>query len=123
MKQTALVLPGAHDQLMPKLLELEKELDEIDFAFRGLNAKASWEEVPPADMPMYRRLNSIINTQIQSTSNITSTSSRSFEILKNEFPPVLEKAKAIAEVKIKEVREMMDELNAPYTSGRIPSWN
>ncbi len=123
MKQTALALPGAHEELLPALSAIEKELDEISFAFRGVKAKASWEEIPPAEMPIYNRLNSVIWAQLNSTSDITTTSSRSFEILKEEFPPVLAKLKNIAEVEIIKVRKMMDDLGAPYTKGRIPNWN
>ncbi len=122
MKQTALTLPGAHESVLPALTELEKELDEILFAFNGLEAKASWEEIPPAQMPLFNRLNTIIETQINSTSDITSTSRTSFNILKEDFPPVLAQLKNIAETKIKEVRQLMNNLEAPYTPGRIPVW-
>lgn len=123
MKQTALTLPGAHAQVIPALSELEKELDDILFAFNGSKAKASWEEVPPAQMPLYKRLNTIIYTQINSTSDITGTSQSSFNILKEAFPPLLDQVKVIAQKKIKEVRQLMNELNAPYTPGRIPEWH
>ena len=122
MKQTALVLPDAHQEVLPQLKAIQKELDDIYFAFRGLNAKASWEEIPPAKMPLMNRLNSIIWAQMSSTSDITSTSKNSFEILKEKFPPVLQKVKTIAETKLPEARKQLDALNAPYTKGRIPQW-
>jgi kynureninase len=122
MKQTALVLPNAHNEVLPSLEAIQKELDDIYFAFRGLKAKASWEEIPPANMPLMNRLNSIIWAQINSTSDITTTSKTSFEILKEKFPPVLEQVKIVAETKLPEARKQMDALNAPYTKGRIPQW-
>jgi len=122
MEQTALTLPNAHSSILPALSELKKELNDIQFVFNGLKAKASWEEIPPAQMPLYKRLNSIIWAQINSTSDITSTSRRSFEILKEKFPPELAKVKTIAEQKLPELRKQMDALNAPYTKGRIPQW-
>lgn len=122
MQQTALTLTGAHNKVIPALAELEEELDDILFAFNGLDAKASWEEIPPAKMPLYNRLNSIVWTQINSTSDITGTSQSSFNVLKDEFPPVLARVKVIAETKIKEVRRLMNDLDAPYTPGRIPEW-
>jgi hypothetical protein len=122
MKQTALVLPNAHNEVLPSLEAIQKELDAIYFAFRGLKAKASWEEIPPANMPLMNRLNSIIWAQINSTSDITTTSKTSFEILKEKFPPVLEQVKIVAETKLPEARKQMDALNAPYTKGRIPQW-
>ena len=122
MRQTALTLANAHVQILPLLNELDKELSAIQFVFNGQKAKASREEIPPSQMPLYNRLNSIIQTQINSTSDITSTSRSSFDILKEKFPPVLEKTKAIAKNKLPELRKQMDALNAPHTSGRIPQW-
>jgi hypothetical protein len=122
MKQTALTLAGAHEKILPLLNELENELYNISFKFNGLKAKASWEEVPPADMPLMNRLNDVIWTQISSTSDITTTSKTSFEILKDQFPPVLEQVKMVSETKLPGLRKQMDALDAPYTQGRIPQW-
>ncbi|WP_289054231.1 YCF48-related protein [Carboxylicivirga marina] len=122
MKQTALVLPNAHKEVLPSLNAIELELNDISFAFRGLTAKASWEEIPPAEMPLMNRLNSIIWAQINSTSDITTTSKTSYNILTEKFPVVLEQVKAIAETKLPEARKQMDAMNAPYTKGRIPQW-
>ncbi len=68
------------------------------------------------------RLNNIIYTQINSTSNITSTSKTGFEILKEEFPPVLNQVTEIAKIRIVELRKIMDDMEAPYTPSRIPVW-
>ena len=122
MQQTAVTLPGAHEKLMPALDKVKKELDDILFKFNGVKAKASWEEIPPADMPLMNRLYGVIYTQINSTSEVTSTSKTGFEILKEEFPPVLQKVKNIATDEIVKLRKMMDEMNAPYTPCRIPEW-
>jgi photosystem II stability/assembly factor-like uncharacterized protein len=122
MEQTALTLPGAHEKLLPAIQKVRKELDDVLFKFNGVKAKASWEEIPPADMPLMYRLSNVIYTQINNTSAITSTSKTGFEILKEEFPPVLDKVKGIATTEIVELRKMMDEMNAPYTPCRIPEW-
>ncbi|TAJ12851.1 glycosyl hydrolase [Marinilabiliaceae bacterium JC017] len=122
MKQTALTLPGAHSELMPQITALEKELDDILFAFNGSTPKASWEEIPPAQMPLYVRLESVIWAHIESTSDITATENTSFQILKEAFPPVLTQITNIAQTKIKTLRALMDQMDAPYTPGRIPQW-
>jgi len=123
MKQTSLSVAGANEEVIPSLNALEKELDEIEFAFKGVEAKASWEEIPPAKMPLIERLNNIIYSHIESSSNITTTSKRDFEILKDQFPSLLDEIKNIATVKIVAIRKQMDQLKAPYTKGRIPIWN
>ena len=122
MQQTALTLPGSHEELLPAMDRLKTELDDILFKFNGVKAKASWEEIPPAGMPLMNRLYNIIYTQINSTSNITSTSKVGFEILKDEFPPVLNQVTEIANTKMVELRNIMDDMDAPYTPGRIPVW-
>jgi hypothetical protein len=122
MQQTAITLPGAHEELLPALDKVKKELDDIKFKFRGSKAKASWEEIPPAEMPLMNRLNNVIYTQINSTSNITSTSKMGFEILKEKFPPVLKRVTEIAKTEMAELRKMLDDMDAPYTQGRIPVW-
>jgi hypothetical protein len=123
MKQTALMLPTSHEKVIPFLAELEKELDDINLIFRGFQPKASSEELPPLDVPLYSRLSDLIETQITSTSDITSTSRMLFDIIKEEFPPILEQLRTIAQDKIVEARKLMDEKEAPYTPGRIPVWN
>ncbi len=120
MKQTALTLPGAHIELMAKFTQLEWELAAIEEKLKGTPPKASWEEVPPAEMPLLRRLNSIINAQINSSSGITRTSEMSFNILKQDFPPLLEKLSMIAETTLPELRNELDKLGAAYTPYRIP---
>jgi len=123
MQQTAITLPHAHSTLISALQILDKELRDIQLAFKGRKPKASWEEVPPTTMPLMKRLNSIIQAQINSTSDITTTSEKSYSILKDQFPPLLEQTKTIAKVKLPELRQLMNEINAPYTKGRIPKWN
>ncbi len=122
MRQTALTLASAHTELMPYLASIESELEEIEFILNGHSPKASREELPPADMALNLRLRDVISTQINSTSDITSTSKMQFEILKEEFPPVLDRIRKVAEEMMVKARKMMDEKDAPYTRGRIPTW-
>ncbi len=122
MQQTALYLPSKQKELSSEIDTVIKKLDAINFVLQGVKAKASWEEIPPAEMPLMRRLNIIIYTQISSTSDITTTSKTGFEILKEKFPPVLKRVKALAEIEFPKIRNLLTELNAPYTKGRIPEW-
>ncbi len=123
MKQTALSLAGSHETLMPLLTEIEDELAAIQFTFNGHTPKASREELPPAAMSLNGRLRDMIYTQINSTADITGTSRMNFNILKEEFPPVLDAIRTIAEDKMVEARKIMDQMEAPYTRGRVPEWN
>jgi len=105
--------------LMKKAMVTSRLLDEVLFAFNGQKAKASLEELPPAQVPLGYRLNNLIYTQSRSTSDVTSTQKTSYEILSEEFAPVYSKIKDA----IKNVEELESELNnikAPYTPGRLP---
>lgn len=121
IKQTALTTTEADYELMSKITAVEKELEEIDFAFNGVSAKASWEEVPPAKMPLYRRLNSVVYTHMNSTADITETSKMSMNILREELPPIIKKLEKIATEDIRDIEKKLDEIGANWTPGRIPS--
>lgn len=122
IKQAIYVTPGAGQDLMNKARELGKELEELNFKMNGVPAKASWEEVPPAQMPLNRRLSSVTYTHMGSTSGITATEKQGFEILKEEFPPVLNALQRIVKEDIPELEAELNELNAPWTPGRLPVW-
>jgi hypothetical protein len=67
-------------------------------------------------------LGSIVWTHYRSTSGITQTQRDLFDILKEEFPPVLEELKDIHDVKLPEIEKELDAIGAPFTPGRIPEW-
>ena len=54
--------------------------------------------------------------------DITETMQSSYNILTEEFPPLLERIRVIAEVDIKELEKELESAGAPWTPGRIPTW-
>jgi hypothetical protein len=97
-------------------------LEELNFAMNGLPAKASGEEIPPAQVPLNDRLGSITYTHMGSTSGITTTEKQGYEILKEEFPPVLAALKRIVETELPALEAELNNMNAPWTPGRLPDW-
>ncbi|MFW5831980.1 MAG: WD40/YVTN/BNR-like repeat-containing protein, partial [Prolixibacteraceae bacterium] len=122
IKEAIYSTPGANQQLMNRARELGKELEQLHFTMNGVPAKASWEEIPPAQMPLTKRLSTITYTHMGSTSGITATEKQEYEILTEEFPPVLEKLKQIVAQDIPALEAQLNELNAPWTPGRVPDW-
>lgn len=122
IKQAIYATPGASQELMDKARAIGVELEELDFKMNGVSAKASWEEVPPAIIPLNRRLSAITWTHMGSTSGITTTEKEGYEILKAEFPPVLEALKRIVENEIPALEAELNKMNAPWTPGRMPVW-
>ncbi len=123
MKQAIYSTPGASQQLMDKARALGKELEELNFKMNGVAAKASGEEVPPAQVSINDRLGNITYAHYGSTSGITTTEKEGYEILAREFPPVLETLKRIVENDIPALEAELNKIGAPWTPGRMPVWN
>lgn len=122
IKQAIYSTPGASQELMNKARALGVELEELNFKMNGMPAKASGEEVPPAQVALNDRLGNITYTHMGSTSGITTTEKQGYEILKEEFPPVLDALKRIVENDIPALEAELNKINAPYTPGRMPVW-
>ena len=122
IKQAIYSTPGASQQLMDRARALGKELEELNFKMNGVPAPASGEEIPPAQVPINDRLGNITYTHSGSTSGITTTEKQGCEILKAEFPPVLDALKRIVEKDIPALESELNQINAPWTPGRLPVW-
>jgi hypothetical protein len=122
IKQAIYATPGASQDLMNRARKLSKELDDLNFKMNGSKAKASGEEIPPAQVPLNNRLGTMTYTHWASTSGITGTEKESYEILKEEFPPVLDALKRIVETDIPALETELNKIGAPWTPGRLPVW-
>ncbi len=81
IKQAIYTTPGAGQTLMDKARALSVELEELNFKMNGLKAKASSEEIPPEQVPLNTRLGNITYTHMGSTSGITTSEKRNYDIL------------------------------------------
>jgi hypothetical protein len=123
IKQAIYATPGAGQELMDKARKCSVELEALNFAMNGVPAKASGEEVPPAQVPLNDRLGSITYTHMGSTSGITTSEKQAYEILLEEFPPVLKALQNIVEKEVPALEAELNKINAPWTPGRMPVWN
>jgi len=122
IKQAIYSTPGASQELMNKARALGAELEELNFKMNGLSAKASSEEVPPSEVSLNTRLSNISYTHMSSTSGITTSEKQNYEILKEEFPPVLDAMKRIVETDIPALEAELNKIGAPWTPGRMIDW-
>ena len=122
IKQAIYSTPDAGQELMDKARAIGKELEEITFILNGVPAKASREEIPPAQVPLNVRLSSVSSGFIGNLSSISGIEKTGLEILKAEFPPVLARLKKVFEVDIPSLESELDRLYAPWTPGRLPAW-
>ena len=122
-KQTLYEMPNAPQGLLNKTRDLAIELEQVNFLLQGVPAKASWEEIPPAQLPIAIRMSDIVYARFNSTGAVTQTEERGYEIVKEELDPILRILNRIVETDIPEVENELNQLNAPWTPGRVPVWN
>ena len=111
--------PGASPAMMKEAERLNNELDSILFIFNGAEAKASAEELPPADVPLSDRLSEMASASYGSSGDITTIAKDQMNILKVEFPPLLERVKKAGD-DLQKLDKQLDDVKAPWTPGRMP---
>ncbi len=119
IKQAILQSSSGNMQLLGRAREIELALLEVLYTFEGPEAEASWEELPPIDMPLNRRLNSVLYTTWGSTHGVTGTMKEGYEILMDEFPPVLKKIQAL-DAEIDSLNKILEDAKLQWTPGRVP---
>jgi photosystem II stability/assembly factor-like uncharacterized protein len=118
IKQTLVVLPkGA--MLLQNAVVIDKKLDEIVYALRGLEPKASEEEIPPSHMPLWSRLAAIIYNQFSTTSDPGKSQVDGARIVKEELVPLLLNLKSITTEDLPKLEKELDAARAPWTPGRL----
>ena len=107
-------------ELLSRANNISKDLADLLFKFNGSTPPASREEIPPADVPLVYRLETMIYTQYSSTSNVTKNQRVAYDVLFEEIQPVIEKLKQINDYDLKSIGNEMERLSIPWTPGRIP---
>ena len=111
--------PGATTEMMKEAERINSDLDNIMFIFNGPEAKASEEELPPMEMPLSQRLSSMASASYGTSGDITTIAKEQMEILKVEFPPILDRVKK-AGLDLQNLDKQLDAIKAPWTPGRVP---
>jgi hypothetical protein len=119
IRQTVVALPGAAAELIPAVVKAEKALDEIVFQLRGYEAPASFEEIPPAHLPIVNRVEELIGIQISTTAKPGRNQTESYGIARDELVPLVEKLKTLKAVDVAVLEKELDKRGAPWTPGRV----
>ncbi|MCK5079133.1 MAG: hypothetical protein KAR09_04265, partial [Bacteroidales bacterium] len=122
VKQAINNTPDAPAELLAKATEIELQLDDIRWTFYGQSPEASREENWPASPSINERVGALVYSHWGSTSRVSETQMQMYDILAEEFPPILEELRNIAEVKLKALEAELDAIGAPWTPGRMPEW-
>lgn len=119
VKQALHQTPGVPSELMKEADRINRELEDIMFKFRGPEAKASSEEIPPTDVPLSDRLGEIAITSYSLSGNISRIAKDQLDILKAVFPPILGRVTKAGE-DLQKLDGQLDEFKAPWSTGRVP---
>ena len=111
--------PAATPELMKEAVRINDELKDILYRYNGPSAKASWEELPPMDMPLTERMDNMASATYGTSGEISSTAKDQLIILNEEFPPLSERIRKAGE-DLQALDRKLDAIKAPWTPGRIP---
>lgn len=121
VRQTIHNTPGMPFELGLKTKVIAEQLDDLIFQIEGVEAKASWEEVPPAIMPLSNRIQNIVWGMWSSTSEPTQTMVDNYAIVVEEVPQILKTLEKM-DADMKMVEQELEKAGAPWTPGRIPTF-
>jgi len=122
IKQAVQQSPDLPDALLFRASQIEVELDGILWTFNGQRAKASREENWPAPPSLNQRMGHLAYSHWSSTAGVTQSQKDAYDILAEEFPPILGQLRRIKNVDLKALEDELEAAGAPWTPGRIPEW-
>lgn len=108
------------EELLALTREVEKKLAEIRIKLFGDEILRELDK--DAEPGLIERINDIVYDQWQSTSAPTQSQKDVYQIVVDEFPPVLEALRKAADEDVKKIEKRLEELGAPSTPGRLPDW-
>ena len=111
--------PEAPPELMKEAAALNDELEEINYLIRGISVGASTEETPPSPVSLSARLSAMSRSLYGNSGDISGIADQQFRILKKEFPVLLERIQRAGKT-VDTLDAKLDEIRAPWTSGRVP---
>ncbi|PKL84256.1 MAG: glycosyl hydrolase [Ignavibacteriae bacterium HGW-Ignavibacteriae-3] len=120
LKQSIANSTNSSLEMMKKADAISDKLEDLQLKFNRPSTRPSAEENPPAHVTLNDRVSEMAFTHFRSTSGLTQNEIRSYDVLMEEFPPVLEQLKKIFNEDIKALETELDKINAPWTPGRIP---
>lgn len=118
MKEAVFSISTHHDQLTSELKALETKLSVIQERLNGDRIAGQLDiDKPPS---ITSRLNSVIYSGYNTTSDPTSTMKDQLTLTKEEYTLVLSELRAVIQNDMKKLEDKLEESGAPYTPGRIP---
>lgn len=117
--QTVHQMPDAPKGLMDEAVAVNNEMSEILYLISGISVGASTEETPPSPVSLSARLSAMSRSLYGNTGDISGIADQQLKVLKKEFPVLLERIKKAGK-SVEALNVKLDQINAPWTSGRVP---
>lgn len=113
--------PTADAQLAATARSLQLQLREIEEKLVGDPIPARHNEPTPPSI-LERVQGVVYGHWTSSTSDVTATQRRDYEIAAEEFAPVLADLRQFMEVDLKNLEDQLEAAGGPWTPGRLPNW-
>ncbi|MEK9135563.1 MAG: glycosyl hydrolase, partial [Bacteroidota bacterium] len=120
MKKALQSTHATTEKLRSDLAALEVNANDIIRAMRGDRTLSSRNEPTPPSI--VDRVNGIVDDQWQSSGAPTQTQIDAYNIVGEEFAPVLGKLRTLVQTDLKNIEMAMENSGAPWTPGRVPEW-
>ncbi len=106
IKQSLLRMPVEVPGMMPEVQNTEKQIYDLEFDLYGVKAKASYEEIPPHHLPLFKRFSEIMDRHTESTAPVTQTEKQQLALVQEELKPAVEKLEKI-KLKVAELKKKL----------------
>jgi len=108
------------EDLQRDVRALSLRLDSLRLALTGDNLPARLQQ--PVAQGLTARLNDVVSGHWGTHNAPTGTQRRQYEIVARDFPPLLERLRAIVTGELIAIEQRAERAGTPWTPGRIPSW-
>ncbi len=112
--------PAADPALGERLRDVESRLADLLLELRGDRVVRSHAE--PTSPSILQRVDLVVSGHWASTSGVTGTLRRSYEIAAEAFGPLLETLRQLIGVDLVAIEDELEAAGGPWTPGRLPVW-
>ena len=112
--------PNASDALIREAATIEKRISEIIKTLNGDRTLAARYENPPPSITS--RVGTVTAALRMANARPTQTQISQYEIAAGEFEVLLRELRRVVEVDLVKLKREMDEVGAPWTTGRVPQF-
>jgi len=113
--------PEADPALLTESRGLENRLQDLQTKLSGDRLIQRYNDPTPPSI--IDRVQDIVGGHWTSTSVATQTFQEGYQIAAEEFATVLENLRGLVENDVVKFEEKLEQLNAPWTPGRVPRWS